>query len=249
MTLRGFAHNAFDMYGVARRGPRSSGRLEQLREQHGAVEGIGAVGLDLALWQGSRALMRLREYRLSMSGVVKAGEGHESVVFHDTSTNMVTKYMTSSILMDANGRRATAERKVRDFDTVCSTKLADFVLSQEITVAPFVLAPSREVVQTVQPYVDYKPYLNPVRPNEHKVDITPSSHDHANQLSDFLDGAWDLYGAHNMLPDTNGQDNLVAVDGKLTLIDSQPIGPEYPEVQSYIRGQLAHAARVLASIR
>jgi len=248
MTLKQFISNGHEQYGLMGGRLRSSGRFEDLSDIPNPMRRIGARAVDASLYLGSNAVVYARTKTLAGTGVIKIGQGVESKVFLDCKTSQVTKYNTGSIWMTDRERREGTLRKQEEFDLL-NEQFSAYVLSQTIGVGPYVLSPSRNVIQTLQPYVPYNRFLVPDQ-NTPNIAFPPDTDSHArDQLSDFIDRAWELYSTHNLLPDTNGFDNVVTNEGgNVTLIDTQPISAAHPIVQETIKAQLDTLGRALASV-
>jgi hypothetical protein len=200
-----------------------------------AVQAIDGVVFSLA---NVRNYVADRDARAA--GLEKVGAGVEADVYR--MGDSAIKYVRNSHLLSDSGRRELVDIKQSDFLKL-QAELAIFMPAQTITIEPHLFNPGREVVQTTQPFVRFEPLVtyrgverSVVLPNK----ITPLI---ADDLSDFLDGAWTSFGKEKILPDTNGSNNLVIdSEGRLKLLDTQPVGTMHPEVQVKIMEQMRSLA-------
>jgi len=249
MTLKRFIDNGYEQYGLRDGDLRASGgRFEKLSTIPNPIRRAGAQAFDVGVFLGSKASVYLRTEKLRRAGISMIGQGYESVVYLNEPEGQVTKFALGSIRMTALERQREALRKQHEFDLV-RERLGSFTLSQTISVGPYVLSPRRDIIQTSQSFVRFNPFLDPVQntPNiTFPSDAAPRTYD---QLSNFIDRAWELEGRHCLLPDTNGPENVVTdMEGNIVLLDTQPIGLRHPKAQETIKTQLVTMSEILEKI-
>ena len=169
------------------------------------------------------------------------GRGFEFTVFR-TGHDEVLKIAHNSIFLPAHRQREYAEKRQHEYRHM-SRWLGEFSLPQAVEVAPLPFLPSLTAVQVRQPYrqvIDpalFKPETTTVI--AHNFEQLEAAHPQAaDQLPDFIERSRSLHAAKDLLPDTNGEANLVVDGNDLRMIDGQPIGLEHLPVQQVILGQL-----------
>lgn len=194
-----------------------------------AVKAIDEVVFNLARLEKARDIMAMR-----LAGIEQIGSGAESIVFK--IGDRAVKYAKWSEGMSEAERIELACKKVDDFDTI-GDYLEPYLLDQTVSVANHPFYKDRRAVQINQPYVKFQSAI--IRhPSNISDGVSVASDAPLDQLSNFLDASWRLYGRTGLLVDTNGVDNIVVSDGQLLLLDTQPIGQEVPEIRPIILGQL-----------
>ncbi|HVX48405.1 MAG TPA: hypothetical protein VHA05_03555 [Candidatus Saccharimonadales bacterium] len=192
----------------------------------------GLVGLDYKDWSGQHI-----------------GEGDEFTVFR-ISDDEVLKVAHATLLMRRQAQEAYAERLRKEHGLMLKW-LGEFSLPQQVSVEALPFLPSVTAVQVRQPYLDgsdprlFEPLnTDVVAANLDKLlDEHPSA---LGQLGDFTERSHGLHGAHGLVPDTNGESNLILSGENLVMVDGQPIGIAHRPVQEVILGQLDSLALAVA---
>jgi len=172
------------------------------------------------------------------AGVDVIGQGCESLCVR--SGDMVIKSVLASASMTESQRQALLEEKEEQY-THLQKAMSHILLPQTIVVDTHPHNLHKRTVQTIQPYVEYQPVLSYTKG---EVSLDGETIDDASrQLEGFVAAAWSMYDESGLLPDIVGRDNLVAVDRKLVLIDTQPIPVAHKSVQTRIKHQLDAMAK------
>lgn len=179
--------------------------------------------------------------RLKRSGMNYMTAGAEVRVFRDG--DRVLKHVIGSEWMTKDVRQKLRDKKAEEYDKL-QAHLSDVVLDQEISLAAHPFRRGHEVIQTAQPFIEFSPLIE-TNGVDRRVTLTTPQEGALDDLSNFLDGAYQLHGAHGLLPDTNGLNNIVQTDRGLVLLDSQAIGMEDPALQALILRQLSDISEIL----
>lgn len=166
--------------------------------------------------------------------------GFEFTVFR--TGEEVLKIAHGTIQMDRHEQESYAEQRRKSYRHMADW-LGDFALPQSIEVAPLPFLPSRTAVQVRQPYHDIvDPELfHRDSPGINRLNVDSIRSEHptsSDQLLDFIERGRSLYGALELVPDTNGTANLVMDGERIFMVDGQPIGTEHRPIQQIILGQL-----------
>jgi hypothetical protein len=176
-------------------------------------------------------------------GLQYISSGYEAVVLR--RAGKVIKVHKGTSFISEDGRSERVAKKSREHQSMAS-RLGQFAVPQDVFIAPHPLIPHLRAVQTEQRYLTglIDPGLvgqsgvgsDTAYGLEKLLDDQPAAF---GQIPDFLERSHDLYDNHRLLPDTEGRGNLmVSNDGNLILVDGQPIGTEFPQVQTIVQTQL-----------
>lgn len=209
-------------------------RKIHVKEVEPAYKRVIAQSIDIAIFAIPATLLALDRAAMHRHGYTFVGSGVEARVYSDGT--QVTKYVGKSERLSSSERRDLRDRKRADFDLL-HHHMSSFVLDQTISVAPHVLRQDREIVQTVQPHAHFSRLMERIGvTGDMRMEATGTSV--LDELSDFVDASWQLFGSTGLLPDINGPDNVVRVEDSVLLLDTQPISDEVPGSQELIQRQL-----------
>lgn len=219
-------------------------RKSQVKELTPTYKRLAAQSIDVVVFLAPSIQLTFDRLAMQRSGYRFIGSGAEARVYSDGEK--VIKYVRESERLTSDERIALRDKKAAEFNLL-RTYLSAFVLEQSIMVAPHAVKKNVEVVQTVQPHTEFSRLLGRSG-YEGDIIFSDTAMTSADELSNFLDVTWQLFGREGILPDTNGTDNIVMTENGVVLLDTQPIGADRGELQSLIKQQLGSIENYLGRI-
>lgn len=179
------------------------------------------------------------------------GIGAQAIVIKD-SDNIVRKILSKSLLM-TDSERAREATIAREQHQALAEALGNFVLPHEVVIDKHPLFPSHDAIQLLQQHTtvvipevfgrdEASATSNLAVLQSHAPVVVP-------QLTPFIDQSRKLYKETRLVPDLNGNSNVI-VDStdSLLVIDSQPLSNANPVGRQIVLEQLDLTERVLQSI-
>ena len=215
------------------------------------IRRLGALGLhNLAVHYPETAVKLINSGNARRSGVEFIWAGGEADVYR--ADQNVIKVLRSSDTLDAAGRTAMASERKAEFEQI-SNFLGKFMLEQTIEVGDHPVTNSRQVVKTIQPFIeliDLK-LFNGSDINQERLEEVCDKYPGTNQkLSEFVESSLEMVSSAGLMPDTIGRANLVInqANNELTLLDSHPLPITYEYTRPIIAGHLSSLRQKLALI-
>jgi hypothetical protein len=163
------------------------------------------------------------------------GSGVESVVFQSISGEGVCKVVKKSMFSNPETRKQILGSKLADFETT-QTYLSPYLLPQKITDRPHPIYPKLPCVVIEQDFFDGAGITIPTDTMGSFCVSLPFAI--RPDLKDLAYRGLVMYSNTGLLPDTCGTNNVHYGNGRLVLVDSQPISAIHPCTQYHIINQL-----------
>jgi hypothetical protein len=130
--------------------------------------------------------------------------------------------------------------------------LGESVLSHDIAIGPHPNFRNVDVIRIMQPFVQVD-FLN-LKASRQGIpslvttikDTTRIYQNTPTELQSIVDGSRALFSEHRLSTDLEGNDNIGISNGRLTIVDAQPVTLEYPKVQVLINTYLDNLEDALA---
>lgn len=229
-------------------------RREELRRISNPVKRLGGLTLHHIATKHPSITSALLRRDPEREGLQYAGEGYQSIVYQRGEE--VIKVHRQSVRMSEENRQLLAGR-LEGEHFILRNYLGNIALAQNVLVADHPVIRRRRAVQIVQRFHNFSQLAifshSPqaeVAPPDLEADMKTYPGVEA-ALHDLVAMAGEMFEATGLLPDTVGRTNLVMTGNQrenLTLIDAQPIGPDFPLTQQRIVGQLATLDKALAEV-
>jgi len=170
--------------------------------------------------------------------------GYHSTAYKGND-GMVVKILKAKVDESFDNQQKVAN-KIREENALLASYVGSFTLPQQVVIDRHPISLTGTAVQIIQPFCSgsmpgFQGHDLSRREIGERLAESQSTApiNIAAQVLDLAQAGLELYDSHGYLPDTVGDGNLLlGQDGKLVLVDGQPIGPQEPNVQSSIIRQL-----------
>lgn len=147
------------------------------------------------------------------------------------------------------------QEQVRSQHMILADYLGSIVTTSDVYIAEHILGGGHQMLQIEQVFVDTTTHPLPFTSQSPEVNLADIDNLVTNipgadvALDEFCAATQRLFEAENVLPDTNGRDNVVVQSsGDIALIDTIPIDRSHPAVQDLIMKQVASLETALKEV-
>ncbi|HEX7633318.1 MAG TPA: hypothetical protein VF401_03255 [Candidatus Saccharimonadales bacterium] len=231
-------------------------RHAEITAVHSAAKRAGLLAMDAVVRHHPEAVASLFRLRYRSPDLIECGVGANSIVYKHTDSNTVLKIARKTEQLSRRERQYTASKMQYEHDGMLKY-LASFMLPQEISIGRHPINRDQSAIRIEQPYKQIIDpllfYANIMSVRKDRLAAMQTQYPQAAaKLPDFVSASRGMYDDPELrlIGDTNGRANLVinADDPEeLLMIDGQPVGPRYPDVQVIVLGQHRRLSEALAA--